>query len=375
MTSAVQIVRVADGQAVPYEIQIGAGLLSRAAELIATALGDLPRSVHIVSDTTLAPLYAPAVRESLESAGAKVFLHTIPLGESEKSWQRLEALTDAILANGIERSDALIALGGGVVGDITGLAGALLLRGVSVVQVPTSVLAQVDSSVGGKTAIDTRHGKNLIGAFYSPRLVLCDLSVLSSLPVRELRCGFAEIIKYGLAFDADFFAWLEDKAAILSNPKDSAFAEVLGVAVQKSCQHKARIVADDARDTTGKRALLNLGHTFAHALETTLGHDSQALKHGEAVGLGLVLAARLSESLGMAQAIAEPVMRLNQRLGLPVALSDIGLDASHHDKIVQAMRYDKKTTGGEIHFVLLQAIGQAVFPCTAEQQAVREVLA
>ena len=215
----VQVVRVADGKSLPYEIRIGAGLLPQAAELIAAALGTVPRRVHLVSDTTIAPLHAPALQQSLESAGAKVFVHTLPTGESEKSWARLEALSDAILESGIDRSDALVALGGGVVGDITGLAGALLLRGVPVVQVPTSLLAQVDSSVGGKTAIDTKRGKNLIGVFSPPRLVLCDSDVLASLPLRELRCGLAEIIKYGLAFDPEFFAWLEANATRLTNPK------------------------------------------------------------------------------------------------------------------------------------------------------------
>ena len=362
MSTPAQIVKVAGGNHPPYEIFIGAGLLPQTAEAIASTLGQLPSRLHLVSDNQVAPLHLAPVENALRGAGAEVFTHIIAPGEGEKSWDGLKSLTDKILSQGIARDDCLVALGGGVVGDLTGLAGALLLRGVPVVQVPTSLLAQVDSSVGGKTAIDTRQGKNLIGAFYPPRLVLCDTSTIASLPVREVRCGLAEIIKYGLALDAEFFAWLTSNAQTLLQPNAPAYDAVLIEAVKRSCQHKARVVADDPLDTKGRRALLNLGHTFAHAFEATLGYDGDTLKHGEAVGLGLVLAARLSEALEMTAGVAEAITQLNQQLGLATHLRDIGLNENAHEQIIEAMGYDKKIRKPRDALCLVARAGAGGFP-------------
>ncbi|MEO1488463.1 MAG: 3-dehydroquinate synthase, partial [Pseudomonadota bacterium] len=275
-------------------------------------------------------------------------------GEGAKSWQVLERLTDWLLALGITRSDQVIAFGGGVVGDLTGFACSVLKRGCGFVQIPTTLLAQVDSSVGGKTAINTAAGKNLIGAFHQPSLVVIDPLVLDTLPRREMGAGLAEVIKYGLLGDADFFAWLEAHAPAVLDRDEQA----LGHAIATSIRAKARIVAEDERETSGVRALLNLGHTFGHALEAETGF-SDSLLHGEAVALGMVLAARYSAGRGEIDgADAERVADIMQANGLPSSLTDLRLSCTG-TALADHMRHDKKMEGDTLPFLLLRGIGKA----------------
>src|ERR1700747_3204619 len=310
-----------------YEILIGSGLIERAGREMLPVLRR--RHVVVVSDETVAGHYLAALRDSLSEAG--IVHHAVPLppGEETKDLAHFGKLAEDILAIGIERGSMLVALGGGVVGDIPGFAAATLLRGIDFVQIPTTLLAQVDSSVGGKTGINTRAGKNLIGAFYQPRLVLADASVLGSLPRRELLAGYAEIVKYGLIRDADFFAWLE-----AAGHQVCAIApEALRRAVMTSCAMKAEIVAGDEREE-GDRALLNFGHTFGHALETETGFGSRLL-HGEAVALGMVLAIDFATKLGLVG--AEDALRVRRHLagcGLPTRLAEIGLTGVPADRLL-----------------------------------------
>ena len=275
-----------------YEVVIGTGLLARAAETLVPALPR--RRTVIVTDDHLDTDYGRPLQTALAAAGVKAGLIVLPAGEATKSFQGLERLLAALLAEGLDRKDRIIALGGGVIGDRTGLAAALYMRGVDFIQVPTTLLAQVDSSVGGKTAIDTPRDKNLVGAFHQPRLVLADLDTLATLPLRELRAGYAEVVKYGLLGDADFFAWLEANGAAVLARDPAALAH----AVARSVQMKAEIVAEDEKEA-GRRALLNLGHTFGHAIEVEAGFGD-LLVHGEAVALGCALAFRYAARLGMA---------------------------------------------------------------------------
>ncbi|MBM3557018.1 MAG: 3-dehydroquinate synthase, partial [Alphaproteobacteria bacterium] len=274
-----------------YNILIGRGLIRRAGELISPLL-TRPR-VLVVSDETVAALHLAPLNAALEETGITASALVLPPGERTKTFPAFERLCDELLERKIERSDVIIALGGGVIGDLAGFAASVIKRGVGLVQIPTTLLAQVDSSVGGKTGIDTRQGKNLIGAFHQPRLVLADIATLDTLPARELRAGYAEVVKYGLLGDAEFFAWCEAHASGLLAGDDSARIQ----AVETSCRMKAAIVARDETET-GDRALLNLGHTFGHALEAAVGFG-EALRHGEAVAIGMVLAARLSAALGL----------------------------------------------------------------------------
>ena len=350
-----------------YDIVIGKGLLDAPAEHLRDVLHR--DRVAIVADQTVAGLYLAPLEAGLRAAGIATDSITIPAGEASKNFSQLEQLCEALLDRGIERKDTLLALGGGVIGDLVGFAASMLRRGCPFVQLPTTLLAQVDSSVGGKTAINSRHGKNLIGAFYQPAKVLCDLDVLSSLPRRELLAGYAEVLKYGLLGDADFFAWLEGNGAAVLGGDGSARA----YAVAHSCRMKADIVARDERETADVRALLNLGHTFGHALEADLGYDGRLL-HGEAVAVGMLLAARLSAQRGLIdEGQVDRLAAHYQAVGLPASLAATSVRASG-DRLVQYMLQDKKMSAGTLPFVLLKAIGAAYLDRTVPLEDVATFL-
>jgi 3-dehydroquinate synthase len=336
----------------PYEVRVGAGLL---AELVEHCRGRLrKRDVPIITDTHVHAAWGDVVETALRGSGHEPHWRILPPGEATKSWDELAATVNWLLAQEVERGDHVLALGGGVIGDLTGFCAAIVKRGCQFIQLPTTLLAQVDSSVGGKTAINTPAGKNLVGAFHQPALVLADLAALDTLPERELRAGYAEVVKYGLIGDSDFFAWCDaNGAAMLAG--DGALREY---AVAHSVAHKARIVAEDERETSGKRALLNLGHTFGHALEAETGFSDRLL-HGEAVALGMVLAARFSARLGlMPRASADHVARHFVTAGLPSELSALGLD-SDGKRLTEYMLHDKKMDAGTLPFVLMRGIGQS----------------
>jgi 3-dehydroquinate synthase len=336
----------------PYEVRIGAGLL---AELVPHCRGRLrKRPVPIVTDANVHAAWGQVIEAALHDAGHEPHWRILPPGEATKSWAELAATVDWLLELGVERGDHVLALGGGVIGDLTGFAAAVLKRGCQFIQLPTTLLAQVDSSVGGKTAINTAAGKNLVGAFHQPALVLADLAALDTLPPRELRAGYAEVVKYGLIGDADFFAWCDaNGAALLAG--DPALREY---AVAHSVAHKARIVKEDEFETTGTRALLNLGHTFGHALEATTGFSDRLL-HGEAVALGMVLAARYSARRElMPRATAEHIARHIAAVGLPSEVSALGLDCDG-GTLTAHMLHDKKMDAGTLPFLLMKGIGEA----------------
>jgi 3-dehydroquinate synthase len=359
-------VHVATGR--PYDVLIGDGLIDRAGELI----GPFAKRgrVAVVRDETVQGLHGARFGAALAAAGIEVHPVVIAPGEAAKSFAGLEALCDALLGLELERGDLVVAFGGGVVGDLAGFAAAILKRGVDFVQVPTTLLAQVDSSVGGKTAIDTPRGKNLIGAFHQPRLVLADLGVLASLPRRELSCGYAEVIKYGLLGDRDFFEWLEANAAAVLALAPAALAD----AVRRSVEMKAQIVAEDEREA-GRRALLNLGHTFAHALEAQTGFG-EALKHGEAVGIGCALAFRFSARLGHCPGQdAERAGRAIAAAGLPTRLEQLPGHPFGAAGLIAHMAQDKKAEGGTLTFVLARAIGEAFVARGVDPAALAEFLA
>jgi len=328
-----------------YPIHIGAGLLARA-ELIVDKLPQ--KSAAIITNTTVAPLYLAALRGALEARGVGVVSIVIPDGEEHKTWETLNRIFDALLEHRCERGTALIALGGGVIGDLAGFAAAIYRRGVPYVQVPTTLLAQVDSAVGGKTAINHPLGKNMIGAFHQPLAVISDTDTLATLPPRELAAGLAEIIKYGVIRDAPFFEWLEANMARLVR-RD---AEALAYAIERSCANKAEVVAQDELET-GPRALLNLGHTFGHAIEAGTGYGTWL--HGEAVAAGMLLAAKLSQRIGhLTAADTRRLGALLKAAGLPLDPPALGLE-----RYLELMGHDKKVAGGRIHFVLLKRIGEA----------------
>jgi 3-dehydroquinate synthase len=336
----------------PYEVRIAAGLL---AELVPNCRGRLrKRRVPIVTDANVHAAWGPVVEAALTQSGHEPRWRILPPGEATKSWTELAATVDWLLAEEVERGDHILALGGGVIGDLTGFAASVLKRGCQFIQLPTSLLAQVDSSVGGKTAINTGAGKNLVGAFHQPALVLADLAVLDTLPARQLRAGYAEVVKYGLIGDAAFFAWCDaNGAAMLAG--DAALREY---AVAHSVAAKARIVAEDERETTGARALLNLGHTFGHALEAETGFSDRLL-HGEAVALGMVLAARYSARRGlMPNAAADHVARHLTEAGLPGDLSLLGFGCTG-EVLTRHMLHDKKMDAGTLPFLLMRGIGEA----------------
>lgn len=335
----------------PYDIRIKAGLLQD----IAQQLSGYARSGRflVVTDANVAREVWPDVEASLTRANLAAELFTLPAGEDGKSWGQLEKLTDWLLEKHIERSDHILALGGGVVGDITGFAAHIIKRGCSFIQIPTTLLAQVDSSVGGKTAINSKAGKNLVGAFHQPSLVLIDPEVLETLPRRQLAAGFAEVVKYGLIDDPEFFDWCDRNL-------DAFFAgdaEARQYAIKHSVTSKARIVAADEKELTGTRALLNLGHTFGHALEADTGF-SDKLFHGEAVATGMALAFRYSVRLGLCdQDDADRAADVLHRSGLPVTLADAGITANGA-KLVEYMLHDKKMAAGKLPFLLARGIGQ-----------------
>jgi 3-dehydroquinate synthase len=354
-----------------YDILIGPALIDRAGELSAGLLAS--RRVIVVTDETVAPLYGARLSASFEKAGIATTTVTVPAGESSKEFASFGRLMNALLDQRPDRKVTLVALGGGVVGDLTGFAAASLLRGVDFVQVPTTLLAQVDSSVGGKTGINTRHGKNLIGAFYQPRLVLADTEVLDTLPRRELLAGYAEVAKYGLIDDPAFWGWCETNgAAVLAG--DAARRTY---AIEQSCLSKARIVAADERETTDLRALLNLGHTFGHALEAETGFGPELL-HGEAVGAGMAMAFDLSAQIGLCPpADAARVRRHLDAVGLPVRLRTIGGDNRRRwdaGRLIEHMRGDKKAEAGKLTFILARGIGQAFVTREVDETSLRGLL-
>src|SRR5262249_12195128 len=335
-----------------YDIVVGSRLIESAGREIQPLLRR--RQVVIISDETVARHYLPQLRDSLSETGIAHHTVLLPPGEETKDLDHFGRMAEEILAFGIERGTMLVALGGGVVGDLTGFAAATLLRGIDFVQIPTTLLAQVDSSVGGKTGINTSTGKNLIGAFYQPRLVLADTLVLASLPRRELLAGYAETVKYGLIRDAGFFAWLEAEGGAVC----ALSPEALRRAVMTSCAMKAEIVAGDEREE-GDRALLNFGHTFGHALETETGFSDRLL-HGEAVALGMVLAFDFAVRLGLATAEdARWVRRHLEDKGLPTRMSQVGLRDVPAERLLAHMSKDKKVREGRITLILPRRIGDA----------------
>lgn len=344
-----------------YPIHIGPGLL-RQAELIVPHLPQ-PR-VAVVTNTTVGPLYLKTLMDALQSAGVEVLPITLPDGEQYKNWETLNQIFDALLTHRAERKTTLIALGGGVVGDLTGFAAACYQRGVPFIQVPTTLLAQVDSSVGGKTGINHPLGKNMIGAFYQPRLVLADTETLNTLPDRELSAGLAEVIKYGLIRDLPFLTWLEANMERLIARE----TEALTHAIYHSCRNKAEVVAADERES-GQRALLNLGHTFGHAIEAGMGYG--VWLHGEAVAAGTMLAAELSRRLGyLTDADVGRIAALFERARLPVKAPALGVET-----YLAYMGVDKKVEGGRLRFVLLRRLGEAFVTAEVPAEVLRATLA
>jgi 3-dehydroquinate synthase len=350
-----------------YPILIGTGLFDQA-----STYASLPgaHAALVVSNTTVAPLYAQRLVAALRGKYAQVHTAVLPDGEAHKTWQTLNLIFDALLEKGCDRKTVLFALGGGVVGDMTGFAAASYMRGVPYVQVPTTLLAQVDSSVGGKTAINHPLGKNMIGAFYQPHLVVCDLDTLKTLPAREMSAGLAEVIKYGPISDMALMDWLEQHMDGLR----AGDAALLAHAVQRSCEIKAQVVGADEREQ-GVRAILNFGHTFGHAIEAGMGYG--AWLHGEAVGCGMVMAARLSQALGLIDAaFVQRLRHLIERAGLPTVAPSLALHgaADVAERYLQLMRGDKKSEAGEIKFITIDAPGRASVR-TAPDALVRQVIA
>jgi 3-dehydroquinate synthase len=356
---------VSGGRFEPYDVVVGQGLL---AELGARVAPLVRGRTVIITDETVAALHGPAALASLEAAGIRARLLTIPPGENSKSFAELERVIDRLLAFGLDRRDLIIALGGGVVGDLAGLAAALYMRGIDVVQVPTTLLAQVDSSVGGKTAIDTPRGKNLVGAFHQPRLVVADIDLLATLPSRQLRSGWAEVLKHGLICDAEFFDWLAGEGAVGAGGDPDALTR----AVVRSVEIKSAIVGEDEKEA-GRRALLNLGHTFGHAIEAELGFDEDALTHGEAVALGCALAFRFSAARGLCPpADADRVEAVISAAGLPTRLEHAG--AFSADRLLARMAGDKKAEAGRLTLILARTIGDAFVDKAAPRAALTAFL-
>jgi 3-dehydroquinate synthase len=334
-----------------YEVRIEAGLLDRAGDALAAYRTSRP--FLVITDANVAAAQWPRLEASLRAAGLEAALVTLPAGESTKSWAHLEALTDRMIGHGIERRDHVIALGGGVIGDLVGFAAAIVKRGCNFIQIPTTLLAQVDSSVGGKTAINSRAGKNLLGAFHQPSLVLIDPDTLDTLGRREVGAGYAEVVKYGLIDDPAFFEWCEANGQALLAGDSEARAH----AIARSVAAKAAIVAEDERETSGRRALLNLGHTFGHALEAETGFSDRLL-HGEGVAAGMALAFGYSVRRGECPGQdAGRVAAHLRSVGLPVSLEDAGVSASGA-RLVEHMLHDKKMSAGTLPFLLTRGIGQ-----------------
>lgn len=350
-----------------YDILIGPHLIAQAGVLIAPLLSR-PR-VAIVTDETVAGLHLETLQASLEDEGIKHTTITVPSGEASKSFSNLEAVVGELLSAGIERQDSVIALGGGVIGDLAGFAAAILRRGVEFIQIPTTLLAQVDSSVGGKTGINTSHGKNLVGAFHQPRLVLADTDALRTLSDREMRAGYAEVVKYGLIDDKAFFEWLDANGEQVLSRQTKSLVE----AVEISCKAKARIVSQDEREK-GARALLNLGHTFGHALEAELGYTG-ALLHGEGVAIGLVLAHAFSADQGLCAEddVSRVATHLKER-GLPTGFDFFSGRSFEAGRLLAHMGQDKKVVDGKLTFILTRGIGHAFVQKTVDPGAVERFL-
>ena len=351
-----------------YPVLIGPGLLPRAGELLRPLLKRARTAV--VTDEIVAAAHGRTLLGALELAGIEAQLIPLPPGEETKSFGHLAELSGRLLDMKLDRGDLIVAFGGGVVGDLAGFAAAIYKRGIGFAQIPTTLLAQVDSSVGGKTAIDTPQGKNLIGAFHQPRLVLADLDVLATLPDRQVRAGYAEVLKYGLLGDFDFFEWLEANGgqALAREPR------ALERAVARSVQMKAEIVAEDETETTGRRALLNLGHTFGHALEAETGFGDRLL-HGEGVALGCAMAFRFSARLGLcSRQEAERAAAAIAAAGLPARLQDLGAGPFASGALVGHMAQDKKAEGGKLTFILARGIGQAFVAKDVDPGEVRAFL-
>lgn len=351
-----------------YDVRIGAGLLATAGREIAPLLSR--SKTFVITDENVANHHLETLRQGLKATGIDTSALSLPPGESTKSWQGLERAVEWLLSEKVERRDLVIALGGGVIGDLGGFAAAVLRRGVRFVQIPTSLLAQVDSSVGGKTGINSKHGKNLVGAFHQPSLVLADIGVLETLTERDFLAGYGEVVKYGLLGDADFFGWLEQNGPALASGDAGLRAE----AVRRSVQMKADIVSRDETEQ-GDRALLNLGHTFCHALEAATGY-SERLLHGEGVAIGCALAFETSARLGLcAQEEPSRVRAHLKSMGMKTDLADIPGTLPDADALIELMGQDKKVVDGRIRFIMVRGIGEAFVTSDVDIAVVRGVLA
>lgn len=363
---SVDVVPVALG-ARSYEVRIGAGLIDRAGAEIVPLLRR--KRAAVVTDETVAPLHLARLVAALEAEGIAVSTLALPAGESTKGWAQFAVCVEWLLEQKVERRDIVVAFGGGVIGDLVGFAAAVLRRGVRFVQIPTTLLAQVDSSVGGKTGINTAQGKNLVGAFHQPSLVLADIGVLETLPARDFLAGYGEVVKYGLLGDADFFDWLEG-----NGPRLSADAGLRQRAVRRSVEMKAGIVERDETEE-GERALLNLGHTFCHALEKATGYSDRLL-HGEGVAIGCALAFELSQRLGLCSQEAPSRVRAHLRaMGMKVDLADIPGDLPGAEALLSLMGQDKKVVDGKLRFILARGIGAAFVADDVPPDLVRDLLA
>ncbi len=351
-----------------YEILIDSGVLKDLSDLI-EPFAKTRKFVAIVTDENLLDLYARDIQAQLQKQGWEVALISVKAGESSKSWPVLSQVADDLLAARVERDDLVIALGGGVVGDLVGFAASILRRGVRFIQVPTSLLAQVDSSVGGKTGINSAHGKNLIGAFYQPELVVIDTDVLTTLPEREFLAGYGEVAKYGLLGDSEFFDWLDEKHNQIKGLEPETIAQMIA----HCCQIKADIVARDEKER-GDRALLNLGHTFGHALEKVTGYSDRLL-HGEGVAIGCGLAFDLSHNMGFCDANAGKKLRAHfEKMGMKAYIHEIEGAGIEAKDILEAMYQDKKVKSGQLTFILANEIGSAFIENSVDENAVLSVL-
>ncbi len=350
-----------------YDIHIGPGLLAQSGALIGPILAR--KKVCVVTDENVAALHLETLRDGLAANGIAMEALVLPAGESTKSWAYLEQTVEWLLSQRVERKDLVVALGGGVIGDLTGFAAAILRRGVGFVQIPTSLLAQVDSSVGGKTGINSPLGKNLVGAFHQPRLVLADIDVLGTLTPRDFLAGYGEVVKYGMLGDANFFEWLEAQGPALAAGDETARI----AAVKRSCEMKAEIVMRDETEQ-GDRALLNLGHTFCHALEAATGYGDRLL-HGEGVAVGCALAFELSMRLGLCAQEAPSRVREHLRaMGMKVDLKDIEGALPDADGLLDLMGQDKKVVDGQLRFILARGIGEAFVTADVPRDVVRQLL-
>lgn len=350
-----------------YDILIGPGLIRRAGSEIAPLLRR-PR-VAVITDETVAALHLDTLRDGLAEAGIAMSALSLPAGEKTKGWQGIERAVEWLIAEQVERDDIVVAFGGGVIGDLAGFAAAILRRGVAFVQIPTTLLAQVDSSVGGKTGINSPQGKNLVGAFHQPLRVLADVDVLGTLDQRDFLAGYGEVVKYGLLGDFDFFEWLEGQGPAIAAGDQAARIE----AVRRSCQMKADIVARDETER-GDRALLNLGHTFGHALEAATEYSDRLL-HGEGVAIGCALAFETSQRLGLCAQEAPSRVRAHlSRMGMKTTLRDIPGDLPWAETLIALMGQDKKVRDGQIAFILARGIGEAFVTRDVDPAIVRQVL-